>query len=434
MSNQTSFQLAPSGPAFLGLCDRANYVRQGNTNLFRWNVLGLGNVVLSFIFPLRLDGWFIGFAFRSDAAGIADRLRISDNLGNEVGTLNLSSRVASPEDPDVVLKSPGPLLGIPEYGWIVAFFPLTDTAWIVSKPGIYYLERFADDTWSKVGTLEFVLVDPPPLTPDRITAIKSEPNAAKSVRIEIGCKHCPSKFRAYAALEKVEKIEKEGWTWYGEVPSSFGCACGRTSIDLQYIKRNLFGLLGRPMQSAGNMDFVPLYRAASLRSIFNNFNKLISGHPSEELLQKFMEENPILLHQFPSNRILTKPKILLAYVADFGIVTPTKELLLIELEKSDIRLLKKDGGIAAPLNHAFDQVRDWLHDVDEHRLAVLDSLEIAREEVSAIRGVVIAGRDSGYDAKDLRKLKGMDRGRITFMTYDDLLFALDALTERVEKL
>jgi Domain of unknown function (DUF4263) len=115
------------------------------------------------------------------------------------------------------------------------------------------------------------------------------------------------------------------------------------------------------------------------------------------------------LHQFPSNRILTKPKILLAYVADFGIVTPTKELLLIELEKSDMRLLKKDGGIAAPPNHAFDQVRDWLHEVDEHRLAVLDSLGIAREEVSAIRGVVIAGRDSGCDAKNLRKLKGTDR-------------------------
>lgn len=40
--------------------------------------------------------------------------------------------------------------------------------------------------------------------------------------------------------------------------------------------------------------------------------------------------------------------------------------------------MKKDGGVAAPLSHAFDQVRDWLHTVDEHRLAVLDSLKIDR--------------------------------------------------------
>jgi hypothetical protein len=105
-----------------------------------------------------------------------------------------------------------------------------------------------------------------------------------------------------------------------------------------------------------------------------------------------------------------------------------------ELERSNLHLLKKGGGIAAPLNHAFDQVRDWLHEANEHRLAVLDSLGIDRNEIGTIRGVVIAGRDSGYDAKDLRKLKGADLGLITFLTYDDLLFALEALIRRVERL
>jgi hypothetical protein len=96
--------------------------------------------------------------------------------------------------------------------------------------------------------------------------------------------------------------------------------------------------------------------------------------------------------------------------------------------------MKKKGGIAAPLSHAFDQVRGWLHVVDEHRLAVLDSLKIERELVSVVRGVVIAGRDIGYDAQHLRKLKGADWGRITFLTYDDLLFALDALIRKMTNL
>ena len=51
-----------------------------------------------------------------------------------------------------------------------------------------------------------------------------------------------------------------------------------------------------------------------------------------------------------------------------------------------------------------------------------------------VRGVVIAGRDVGYDAHHLRKLKGVDRGRITFLTYDDLYFSLDALIKHMDAL
>ncbi len=83
------------------------------------------------------------------------------------------------------------------------------------------------------------------------------------------------------------------------------------------------------------------------------------------------------------------------------------------------------------LNHAFDQVRDWLHVVDEHRLAVLDTLNIDRSRVSTIRGVVIAGRDVGYDAQNLRRLKGSDWGKISLLTYDDLLFSLDSLIGKI---
>lgn len=250
--------------------------------------------------------------------------------------------------------------------------------------------------------------------------------------VGICCKHCPSKLRAYAGLDRSEKAEGEGWMWYQEVPEMFKCECGKTTMDLQYIRRNLHGLLGHRLRENEQLSFMPLYEKSSLESIRTNFAQLISRNPREELLQKFIDENPILLHQFPAERIIPKPPILTSYLADFGIVTPQKELILVELEKTTTRLMKKDGDIAAPLNHAFGQVRNWLHEVDEHRLAVLDSLKIAREAVSSIRGIVIAGRDIGYDARDLRKLKGADYGRIAFLTYDDLLFAMDVLIRRVE--
>jgi Domain of unknown function (DUF4263) len=136
----------------------------------------------------------------------------------------------------------------------------------------------------------------------------------------------------------------------------------------------------------------------------------------------------------PPRRFFFKPPILNFFNADFAIVTPQKELILIEIERTTTRLMNKDGGMAGPLRHAFDQVHDWLHTLDEHRLAALDALKIDRNLVSSIRGVVIAGRDRGYDAQHLRRLKGVDYGKVIFLTYDDLLFSLIALLRRMESL
>jgi hypothetical protein len=106
-------------------------------------------------------------------------------------------------------------------------------------------------------------------------------------------------------------------------------------------------------------------------------------------------------------------------------------LILIEIENSQTRLLKKDGGIAAPLSHAFDQVESWLHVVNDHKLAILDTLNVDRDMVSTCRGMVIAGRDRGQDAAHLKRLKGTDRGRVLFLTFDDLLFRVGALAHDI---
>jgi hypothetical protein len=416
---------------FLGLAERATYVRDGNTNLFKWNVLGLKTTIISYIYPLRIPGYAAGFAIDHRTIGKDIKLRLVNSVGLEIGTMNIQFSQPVLENEPPALKKDGPVLLVQEHGTSVTFLPLGDTGWVVNEPGIYFLEQTDGLESARVGMLHFAVIDPRPLTEERVKAIRSDPGAIKAIRMEFGCKFCPSKLKTYAAIERSEKFEREALVWYQLLEDRFTCTCGRTSMPLQLIRRNLHGLLGHLGKHSDDPNLIPLYEESSLNSVRVNLYRLLTNSCSEETLQQFIDENPILLHQFPAERIIAKPKILTTYVADFAIVTPQKELVLIEIEKCDTRLMKKDGDIAAALSHAFDQVRNWLHTVDEHRLAVLDSLDIDRESVSTIRGVVIAGRDSGYDALALRKLKGGNYGRISFLTYDDILLALDSLIRRL---
>lgn len=419
---------------FLGFCERAAYVRDGNTNVFKWNVIGLKNIIISHIFPLNLKGWNVGLAFSSTIERKEHVIKFTDEKGNEIGSLNIFPKESIPEAEDALLKKDGPVMLFMKNGWTPAFFSLNQTNIIVQHPGNYYVNLVVDDESVVIGEIYFAVVDPPPLTPERVAAIQSAPRAYKAVRMEVGCKKCPKKLRAYAALEKNEQEDKDGWTWYQDISDQFTCNCGATTIDTTIIRRNLHGFLGNIPPENLEVSFIPMYEKSAIEDIRSNFAKLLKSNPKEELIQKYIEENTILLHQFPSNQIYFKPPIITFFVADFAIVTPQKELILIEIEKASTNLLLKKGGIAAPLTHAFDQVNDWLHKVDEHRLAILDSLGIDKDLISSVRGVVIAGQEEGYDAKHLRRLKGTDLGRITFLTYDDILSSLDALIRKMSSL
>lgn len=418
-----------TGIIFLGVCERAAYVRDGYTNLFKWNVVGLKRVVLSYIFPCPLPRLYFNFAIYGSVAR-SYHISLVNSVGKELGWLDLSATVVSAEAAPDSTKD-NPVVHGSTHGWIPIFVHLNNPEIVIQTPGVHYLTIATDTEPIVIGEIFFAELPAPPLTIDRIAAILSDPKAAKAVILEIACKSCSGKIRTYAALERSEKIE-EDCVWYTNLPNEFQCTCGTIMYDCSSIRRNLHGVLGRRVHDEGQLEFIPIYEKGLLEDIRSRFAMLLDVAEREEEIQKAIEENPILLHQFPSERLLFKPAILTFFNADFAIVTPQRELILIEIERPDTQLLKKGGGVAAPLTHAFDQVNDWLHVVDEHRLAVLDSLKIPRESVSKVRGVVIAGRDAGYDAKHLRKLKGTDRGKIAFLTFDDLVSAMDALIAKMD--
>jgi hypothetical protein len=192
----------------------------------------------------------------------------------------------------------------------------------------------------------------------------------------------------------------------------------------------MFNIRGEPFVQGAK--FVPLYEQGAIVALRAKFLDLLTQQASEEVYQEFIENNPVLLHPFSPMKLYFKAPVLSLRKTDFALVNSQGELLLIELERPHIKLLKKDGDRHSELNHAFDQVHEWLHHADEHRAAVLDCIGVKREQVGAVRGVVIAGRDRDCNPEHLRRLKGADLGRIRFLTFDDLVASLDSLTSNLE--
>ncbi len=370
--------------ALLGFAERAALVRDGETDSVKWNVLGLKNVLLTNFFPLVLSGWNLALGIRLSVPFSSLRIKFKSDSGEEIGFVDITAVANPPTTPltrsDLVL-----VREFPE-AWSVIFCPISAVPYPINvkNPGRY---RAVIESGSKeecIGEFYCVLVEPAPLTTERIAAIKSNPNLAQGVRIGFGCQVCPTKLQVYAALERLPDSKTDGAIWYADIPDRFTCECGLTNFDLSTVKRNLFAVIGQPLSSSPQMISVSAYERSALDSLRIEFINLLNTDPREEVIQQFIEKNPVILHQFPSEKLFSKPPILTRFKADFALVTPQKELVLIEIERASIRLLKSDGG-------------------------------------------QLAGRDAGNDASHLRRLKGSDHGQVTVLTYDDIAAGLAAL-------
>lgn len=421
--------------AFLGVVERVAHVSDANTHLKKYNIIGLKNIVLSHIFPINLS-WF-GFMFAVYDVKPNDniKIRIVNQVGFEVGHIDIAmTATAAPTSlADLALRVDGQLLPIPDAGWIVMILPSGVANMLITEPNLYKVLLTMDEQDIQIGFIDFILLDPVPLTPDRIAAIRSDPTATKAIRVMISCK-CGDAIKIYTGLDRLPNLEAEAFVWHENLPDSFTCRCGTSVIPLGIMRKNLPSLLGSPSRQDGQLSYVPLYEKSALTNIRMNFMALLQKNAPEETFQKFLEENTILLHLFSPDRIFFKAPILSLHKTDFALVNHQRELLLIELERPDTRLIKKDGGVHSELQHAFDQTRDWLHTADEHRAAVLECIGVQQAHVGAVHTVIIAGRDLNHDPEHLRKLKGADFGRTRLLTYDDLLADLDALIRTFDNL
>lgn len=359
--------------ALLGVCERAIQVADVHPSVLKWNVLGLTSIVFANVFPMSLRGWNLAVAIHTDHTHDAFEVVVRCEDGTEQGAFTIALKAVDGEMREPLERGERGLLLMPG-SWIAGFYPLDGPGLFIPRPGQYsFLVRTAE-TEVPIGALQFVVVDPAPLTPDRIAAIKSDPNAAKAVRAELACGKCASKQRVYAGLERFPSMEEKGYVWYSELPEQFVCACGATTLDLTITRRNFFALVGRPISKSDNVSFFPLYEKSTFDKLASDLRTRLDTSGREEELQVFFNDHPILLHEFSPARIFPKTPVLTRYNTDFAILNARRELILVELEKASTRLLKADGGVAAELQHAFDQVHSWLQVFDDHRGAALECL------------------------------------------------------------
>jgi hypothetical protein len=422
--------------ALLGICQRSEKAIDSGTGLQTWNALGIRNTLASFIFPLPLNGFSFLFALYAPALGKGFEIVIRDEALNEIASSKIATSIVSRDDLQTNSQIERHTLLAPISAVWVCDFPPCECLWpMVLVPGLYtfYLREGADET--AVGSLHFVEQAAPPLTPDRIAALRSDPAAAKQIGFSMSCGACKEGIRAYAGLERSAEAEAQGEIWHANLPDSFKCTCGKFITDLRTVRSNLPGLLVYARRG-GKISTVPLYERMGIEAVRSRLLNVLANAVREEAIQVFFAENTLTLHLCCpcATRIIPKAPVLTRHFTDFVILGSNHELVLVELEKASTRLLTKRGGIAAPLQHAFDQANEWLQLADDQRSAFLDALGIEPKSVAKLRGIVIAGRDGPYDARHLRALKGRDFGRVAFLSYDDVAASLQELADKIGRL
>lgn len=310
---------------------------------------------------------------------------------------------------------------IPQFSeWSIINFNI-DT--VVERPESYKIEMLIGPDSHIIDSVEFHHLKIRPFTPEEIKALESNPYSVKGVQIILGCKHCSFELKIYSALKRSKEWESQGSLWQYDIDESYVCDCGKTKYDTTYIKENLHAGLTFDVHSlSGVVSYERRYAHKQIIHVLSTYNNLLDEEKDEAPLQKFIENHPLLLAKFSATKIFYKPTILGKFQTDFVILDTSKKLIFIEIEKPNLPLFKKNSGHpTAQLNHAYEQVRDWLNEYSKYSDAILESLHLETETITAVKGAVIAGRSEGVKPEHLqRHLSKPLNNDIDFCTFDDL--------------
>ena len=161
------------------------------------------------------------------------------------------------------------------------------------------------------------------------------------------------------------------------------------------------------------------------------FKDLLDSNPKrEEELHQFLKSHPQLL--CPSHIKMWSKLPLGSKATDFVFLDAIADYLLVEIERSTLRLFVQSGDPSSELNHACSQIADWKRYIQDNLSTV--QREVGLTGISANpRSLVVIGRSASLTPENRRKLTTLesDTPSRRIMTYDDVYDNAKALLENM---
>ena len=442
---------------FLGICTRAS-PRESALDL-----LGLTHVHITSFFPLQFGSFYYLIGIHPDAA-LGDRpldctIEFVDTKHPETPcSSNLKFEGACAEADDIpVLKghpefpSGGSLLRRLPFAYVedseaeepYLLFPFPAPRMAIFEPTTVRVLLRSETEKRTIGAVRFEFKRPAPLSEGERRAIAGRPAFPRAVGMSFTCSECDDNASFFSTLlpgavipeelvGRASRLEESGDYWK--------CRCGKSVIPLTYAKQGIASVFRTPTnlgQQGRELELHTLYSADEINRIAREYNQLIHRLPSEEEVQKYLEdERHALFWNFLSPiQVLRKPDIIGKHKADFGILTASNELVFVELEKPGTKLITRAGKVSSEIQQGADQIRDWDIAITTHRSAVLDRLGFNEASVHNIRYLLIGGLSTRTSHKGLVKLRREPLvPKTNFMCFDELgayLYTLSVGLHRV---
>lgn len=168
--------------------------------------------------------------------------------------------------------------------------------------------------------------------------------------------------------------------------------------------------------------------ASDLREMVRQFKALLDLDPSEEQVQVFLSEHPVML--FPT-ALSVRPKVKLGsdWVTDFVIRRSESDYELVEIESPSHPLYTKQPNPSKQLTHAVKQVQDWRQWISEFP-------DYARRDLPGMarpQGRVIIGRRARLTTEAAKALHhhNQELNHIVIETYYDLIARVEQLIDNI---
>jgi hypothetical protein len=168
-----------------------------------------------------------------------------------------------------------------------------------------------------------------------------------------------------------------------------------------------------------------------LGALLQRYKDLLDSEPErEEILQRFLDENPVLL--CPTH-VKKWPKLPLGQrKTDFVFREGSGEYILVELEPSTHKLFLKDGHPSKELNHARGQIVDWKRYLEDNLSTVQREYGLLGISTSP-QSLIVIGRSRSLTENNRRFLVtlGNESPKLRILTYDDIYDDARAVVENL---